>query len=86
MAKRHAHLGGSAVEFNLSMSRYDIASYLGLVVETVSRMIRRFQEEGSIEVNRRWIHIINKKMLKQRLISVAERKRNTSKKQALSAD
>ncbi len=86
MARRHAYLGGSAIEFNLSMSRYDIASYLGLVVETVSRMIRRFQEEGSIEVKRRWIHIIDEKKLHQRLIQTSERKRQIQKKQAITAN
>ncbi|MBN1379922.1 MAG: helix-turn-helix domain-containing protein [Gammaproteobacteria bacterium] len=73
MSQRHATLGGSESEFNLSMSRYDIASYLGLVVETVSRMIRRFQEEGVIEVEKRWVHIIKEENLRQRLAEAAER-------------
>lgn len=82
MARRHATLGGSATEFNLSMSRYDIASYLGLVVETVSRMIRRFQEEGAIEVRRRWVHIVNPAGLTSRLAHVTDKKRAAAAAQA----
>jgi CRP/FNR family transcriptional regulator len=38
------------------MSRNDIGSYLGLAVETVSRMFTRFQEDGLLSVERK--HII----------------------------
>lgn len=71
MAERYEILGGSAIKFDLTMSRYDIASYLGLAVETVSRMLRRFQEEGAIEVDRRQrrqVNIIDEEKLRQRLV------------------
>ncbi len=35
------------------MSRTDMASYLRLAPETVSRILRRFQDDGLIVVNRR---------------------------------
>jgi CRP/FNR family transcriptional regulator len=51
--------GFSSTEFNLSMSRYDIASYLGIAVETVSRVFTRMQEDNLIVVNRRNMHILD---------------------------
>lgn len=52
------HLRGfSATEFNLSMARHDIANYLGLAVETVSRTFSRFQEEKLLTVSRKYIKI-----------------------------
>ena len=39
-------------EFELKMTRADIASYLALAVETVSRALTRLQDSGSIEVER----------------------------------
>lgn len=52
------HLRGfSATEFNLSMARHDIANYLGLAVETVSRVFSRFQEEKLLTVSRKYIKI-----------------------------
>lgn len=45
--------------FRLSMSRSDIASYLGLALETVSRLFSRFQELGLIEVERRLVRLID---------------------------
>ena len=39
------------------MSRYDIASYLGLAAETVSRLLGHINDEGIIEVNRKTITI-----------------------------
>lgn len=43
----------------LPMSRGDIASYLGLTLETVSRLLSRFQSEGLIEVHGRDLRLIN---------------------------
>ncbi len=47
----------SAVDFNLSMSRTDMANYLGLAVETVSRLFSRFQSEGLVTVDRKHVQI-----------------------------
>ena len=46
-------------EFNLSMPRQDIANYLGLAVETVSRLFAQFQDNGLIEVDKRHIKIVD---------------------------
>jgi CRP/FNR family transcriptional regulator len=48
LSKRFKDRGFSATEFQLSMSRGDIANHLGLAVETVSRILSRFQERGLI--------------------------------------
>ena len=50
LSKRFQKRGFSATEFQLSMSRSDIANHLGLAVETISRLFSRFQEEGLISV------------------------------------
>ncbi len=57
LSRRFNQRGYSALEFNLSMSRNDIANYLGLAVETVSRLFSRFQGAGLIEVQRKLITI-----------------------------
>jgi CRP/FNR family transcriptional regulator len=58
LSKRFHERGCSANEFNLSMSREDIANHLGMALETVSRLMTRFQQDGLLEVNRRrWITI-----------------------------
>ena len=46
-------------EFNLSMPRQDIANYLGMAVETVSRLFASFQSENIISVDRRHITILD---------------------------
>jgi len=51
-------------EFNLSMPRQDIANYLGMAVETVSRLFATFQNEGVIDVDRRHITILDMERLK----------------------
>ena len=51
-------------EFNLSMPRQDIANYLGMAVETVSRLFASFQSDGIIEVDRRHITILDMARLK----------------------
>jgi CRP/FNR family transcriptional regulator len=57
LAMRFRLRGFSATEYNLSMSRSDIGNYLGLAVETVSRLFTRFQHEELLSVKRRRIHI-----------------------------
>ncbi len=51
-------------EFNLTMPRQDIANYLGMAVETVSRLFATFQAEKVIDVDRRHITILDMSRLK----------------------
>jgi len=51
-------------EFNLTMPRQDIANYLGMAVETVSRLFATFQTEKIIDVDRRHITILDMQRLK----------------------
>lgn len=57
LSERFSRRGYSPKEFNLSMSRRDIASHLRLATETVSRVLARFQEAGMVDVNRKNIVI-----------------------------
>ena len=59
LAARHARLGYSARHFILRMSRADIASFLTLKHETVSRILSRLQDRGCITVDRREIRILD---------------------------
>ena len=43
LSKRYSARGFSAKEFRLTMTRSDIGNYLGLTVETISRLLGRFQ-------------------------------------------
>lgn len=53
LSRRFSARGFSASRFHLTMSRTDIANYLRLAPETVSRVLRRFQDDGLIKVERR---------------------------------
>lgn len=62
-SRRQARLGMPANEIRLTMSRQDLGDYLGLALETVSRLFSRFQEEGLISVHGRQISIVDSKRL-----------------------
>jgi len=64
LSMRYKVRGLSANEFNLPMSRQDIGNYLGLAIETVSRLFAHFQEEKLLTVNRKQIRILNQAKLK----------------------
>lgn len=49
LSKRFEMRGYSAREFNLRMTREEIGSYLGMKLETVSRMFSRLQEDGLVD-------------------------------------
>ncbi|WP_222707934.1 helix-turn-helix domain-containing protein [Zeimonas arvi] len=58
LSKRLAARGWSATQFLLRMTREEIGSLLGLKLETVSRILSRFQAEGLIAVRNREITIL----------------------------
>lgn len=57
LSQRFTARGYSPTEFNLRMTREEIGSYLGLKLETISRVLSRFQEDGLIEVRNKHIKI-----------------------------
>ena len=59
MSRRYAARGFSARRFSLAMSRADIGSFMRLASETVSRVLRRFQDDGLIVVDGRVIEIVD---------------------------
>lgn len=61
--------GFSSSDIALRMSREEIGSYLGLTLETVSRMFSKFQANGLLFVRHRQIHITDPAGL-QRIIDV----------------
>ncbi len=65
MSSRLNTRGFSATEFNLSMSRKDLGNYLGLTIETISRTFSRFQKEGLLTAQRKYIQILKLNDLKE---------------------
>lgn len=59
LSQRYQARGYSAQKFRLSMSRNEIGNYLGLAVETVSRIFTRFQKTGLIQVDGKEIDLQN---------------------------
>nr|WP_298124123.1 cyclic nucleotide-binding domain-containing protein [uncultured Pseudoxanthomonas sp.] len=62
-SQRLAARGFSARRFQLTMARTDIANYLRLAPETVSRVLRRFQTEGLLKVDRRDVELVGREAL-----------------------
>lgn len=57
LSERYASRGYSPREFQLRMSRGDIASFLGLKLETISRAFSAFHKRGLIEAHGRRVRI-----------------------------
>lgn len=65
ISERFHNLGYSAREFRLSMSRQEIAVYLGLTIETVSRIISKMQKNKILTIHRKSVAIDDMDGLKQ---------------------
>jgi CRP/FNR family transcriptional regulator, anaerobic regulatory protein len=61
LSQRFAARGFSAHRFVLRMTRAEIGSFLGLTLETVSRVFSRFQKLGLLKVTRRDIELLDVK-------------------------
>lgn len=59
LSRRYEARGLSAKRFRLTMARTDIANYLRLAAETVSRILNRFQHDGLIRVERREVELLD---------------------------
>jgi len=59
LSTRFERRGFSAKAFRLSMSRVDISNYLGLAVETVSRIFTRFQKNQLIKTEGKEITLVD---------------------------
>ena len=59
LSRRFGARGFSATRFRLTMTRTDIANYLRLASESVSRGFRRLQDEGLVRVDRREIELVD---------------------------
>lgn len=70
LSRRYAARGFSPQRFQLTMTRTDIANYLRLAAESVSRVFRRFQDEGLIAVDRRDVELLNRARLEELARSV----------------
>jgi CRP/FNR family transcriptional regulator len=59
LSRRFVRRGYSSSDFHLRMTREELGSYLGLKLETVSRLFSQFQKDGLIEVNQKHIRILD---------------------------
>jgi CRP/FNR family transcriptional regulator len=57
LSQRFTARGFAAREFHLRMTREELGSYLGLSLETVSRLFSRFAEDGLIAVQQKHVRI-----------------------------
>ena len=65
LSDRFSRLGRDPLTFQLTMSRYDIANYIGLAAETVSRVLRRLSDKGIIAVQHKNIRILDVSRLRR---------------------
>jgi CRP/FNR family transcriptional regulator, anaerobic regulatory protein len=59
ISSRNHQRGLSAEEFHLPMSRSDIGNFLGLTIETVSRVMGRLHKQQVIHLDKKHIRILN---------------------------
>lgn len=65
LSKRYSERGLSGTNIRLPMSRGDIANYLGLTVETVSRVLSRMQKQHIIAIDNKEVELLDEGKLRQ---------------------
>ncbi|MEO7496632.1 MAG: fumarate/nitrate reduction transcriptional regulator Fnr [Massilia sp.] len=64
LSARYSARGYSPTSFGLRMSREDIGNYLGLTIESVSRLLSRFKKLGLVQVDKREVILLDPVRLK----------------------
>ncbi|MDY7578942.1 fumarate/nitrate reduction transcriptional regulator Fnr [Herbaspirillum sp. RTI4] len=59
LSSRYMARGYSATSFQLRMSREDIGNYLGLTIESISRLISKFRKQGLLDVDKREVQLLD---------------------------
>jgi len=67
LSARSVRRGYSSSEFHLRMTREEMGSYLGLKLETVSRLFSQFHDAGLIEVDHKHVRILDVRGLERML-------------------
>lgn len=69
LSSRFARRRLSSTRFSLPMTRNDISNFLGLAVETVSRVMSRFQNQGLIQAKGREVELLDVESLQEVALS-----------------
>jgi len=64
LSSRYEARGYSPHTFQLRMSREEIGNYLGLTIESISRLLSKFKKEGLLRVSNREIELLDPVRLK----------------------
>lgn len=72
ISSRFKRRGFSPNSFMLPMSRHDIACFLGIAVETVSRLFKSFQEQEVVKINRKQVDILDMDKLNKMVTNCEE--------------
>ncbi len=63
LSARYAARGYSSTCFQLRMSREEIGNYLGLTIESISRLLSRFKKQGLLKVDKRELTLVEPAVL-----------------------
>jgi CRP/FNR family transcriptional regulator len=63
LSARYAARGYSPTCFQLRMSREEIGNYLGLTIESISRLLSRFKKQGLLKVDKRELTLVEPAVL-----------------------
>jgi len=69
ISQRFKARGLSESRFQLPMSRHDIANYLGMAPETISRQFKKLQDQGLVSIQNRDLTISNAAALRGTITS-----------------
>lgn len=72
LSSRYATRGYSPRNFQLRMTREDIGNYLGLTIESISRLLSSFKKQGWLKVSHREIELLDLPKLKMLATGVCQ--------------
>ena len=65
LSSRYAARGYASTSLQLRMGREEIGNYLGLTIESISRLIAKFKKAGLLEVSNREVRILDMPRLRE---------------------